>query len=715
MKRKFGLSLFALTLTAAIALPMLADEGMWPFNNVPSAYLKKTYGWAPDQAWLDHVRLASVRFNSGGSGSFVSPTGLVLTNHHVGAGCIQKISTRERDYVKNGYVAKSAADEVKCPDLELNVLEGIEDVTAQVNAGVKPGMTGAQVLAAQKAEQAKLEKECNEKTGLRCNTITLYAGGEYDLYKYKKYTDVRLVVAPEFGIAFFGGDPDNFTYPRWDIDFALFRVYENDKPVKPEHSLTWNSAGPKENELVLVSGNPGATARLDTLAQIEFDRDFRYPLQIEYLSRRAKLLHEFSDKSPENARMASRSLFGIENSLKRNIGHEQALKDPRVLAKKAAEEKDLKAKVASDSKLSSYVGAWDAIASAHKAYAQRYKKDTIMTRALASAPEMTTARTIVRYVAEKEKANEKRLEEFRESNLKSLEFALFSPAPIYPALEKVTIAASLQEMAEKLGANDPFVKKTLAGKSPQERASELVEGTKLKDVAFRKELVAGGVKAVESSTDPMIVLARETDPELREVRKWRADNVESVDKSNGALIARALFATKGKDRYPDATFTLRLAFGPAKGYVENGQPVPFQVTWDAMYAHSEKHGGKAPYELPGSFLKARSGVNPKVPVNFVSTADTTGGNSGSPAINQKGELIGLAFDGNIQSLGNDVVYTEEMSRSVFVHTAAMTATLRQVYDAGAVADELEKASGVLARQPEKSSGAPEDGKPALKK
>ena len=715
MKSKAGF--LCLVLTAGLVLPVLADEGMWPFNNVPSAYLKQTYGWAPDQAWLDHVRLASVRFNSGGSGAFVSETGLVLTNHHVGAGCIQKISSPEHDYVKNGYFARSAAEEVKCPDLELNVLEGIEDVTAQVNAGIKAGMTGAQILDAQKAEQAKLEKECNEKTGLRCNTITLYAGGEYDLYKYKKYTDVRLVVAPEFGIAFFGGDPDNFTYPRWDIDFAIFRIYENDKAVRPEHYLTWNSAGPKENELVLVSGNPGATARLDTLAQLEFDRDNRYPLQIEYLTRRAKLLHEFSDKSPENARMANRALFGIENSLKGNNGRRQALQDPRVMAKKAAEEKELKSKVASDPKLSANAGAWDAIAAAHKSYAARYRRDTVMTRALASAPEMTTARTIVRYVAEKEKANDKRLEEFRDSNLKSMEFTLFSPAPIYPALEKVTIADSFKEMAEKLGADDPFVKKVLAGKSPAERANELVEGTKLKDVALRKELVAGGVKAVEESTDPMIVLARQTDPELRDVRMWRADNVESVDKSNGALIAKALFAIKGKDRYPDATFTLRLAFGPAKGYIENGLPVPFQTAWDGMYAHSEKHGGKSPYELPGSFLKARSGVNPKIPVNFVTTADTTGGNSGSPAVNQKGEIIGLLFDGNIQSLGNAVVYTEDVARSVCVHTAAMIAALRQVYDAGAVADELEKPGRVLASgETEKPSSAEpsEAVKPALK-
>ncbi len=662
---------------------------MWPYNNIPAKVLKQKYGWAPDQKWLDHVRLASVRFNNGGSGSFVSATGLVLTNHHVGANCIQKISSPEHDYIKNGYVAKSAAEEVKCPDLELNVLEGIEDVTARVNADVKPGMTDAQVLEAQKASQAKIEKECNEKTGLRCDTVTLYAGGEYDLYRYKKYTDVRLVVAPEEKIAFFGGDPDNFTYPRWDIDFALFRIFENDKPVHPEHFLS---------ELLLVSGNPGSTSRLDTLSQLEFERDTSYPNILAYLSRRAKLLEDFSQKGPEYARMANRPLFGVLNSLKADRGKLQALQDARVIAKKSAEEKALREKVASDPKFSSQVGAWDAIASAMKANAARYRRDVAMLRGLASAPEMSTARTIVRYVAELEKPNEKRLAEYRESNRKSLEFSLYSPAPIYPELEKVTIADSFKLMAEELGADDPFVKKILAGKSPEERAKELVEGTKLKDVAFRKTLVEGGAKAVEGSDDPMIALARQTDPELREIRKWREDNVESVEKTQGAAIAKAYFAVKGKDTYPDATFTLRLAWGPAKGYVEKGNPIPFQTVWSGMYAHSEEHGGKAPYDLPQSYLDVKGKVDGKTPVNFVTTADTTGGNSGSPGVNPKGELVGLLFDGNIQSLGNDVVYTDEEARSVCVHPAAIMAALRQIYGAGAVANELEK--------PAKASGAP---------
>ena len=316
---------------------------------------------------------------------------------------------------------------------------------------------------------------------------------------------------------------------------------------------------------------------------------------------------------------------------------------------------------------------------------------------------MSTARTIVRYVVEKEKPNEKRLAEYRESNRKSLEFSLYSPAPIYPELEKVTIADSFKMMAEELGAEDPFVKKVLAGKTPEERAREIVEGTKLKDVAFRKTLVEGGARAVEGSEDPMIALARQTDAELREIRKWREDNVESVEKTQGAVIAKAYFAVKGKDTYPDATFTLRLAWGPAKGYAENGKTIPFQTVWSGMYAHSEEHGGKAPYDLPQSYLDAKGKVDGNTPVDFVTTADTTGGNSGSPGVNQKGELVGLLFDGNIQSLGNDVVYTDEEARSVCVHPAAIMAALRQVYGAGAVANELEKAPAMKAAPAKKTT------------
>lgn len=688
MKSRIQPTLLALALVGA--LPLLADEGMWPYNNIPAAQMKQKYGWAPDQSWLDHMRLSSVRFNNGGSGSFVSPTGLVLTNHHVGANCIQKISTPEHDYVKAGYRAKNASQEVKCPDLELNVLEGTRDVTVEVNARVKPGMSDAQVLEAQKAEQARLEKECNEKTGLRCDTVTLYAGGEYDLYRYKKYTDVRLVAAPEFQIAFFGGDPDNFTYPRWDIDFAIFRIYEKDRPVRPPHYLAWNSAGARENELVLVSGNPGSTSRLDTLAQLEFARDMGEPTWIEWVARRARLLHEFSDKSAENARIANQQLFGAENSLKADKGKLTALLDPRVLGKKAAEEQDLKNRMLVGPPLSRYFGAWGAIAAARNAYAQRFRRDFTIGRALASSPQMNFARTIVRYVAEKEKPNEKRLEEYRESNKQSLEFSLYSPAPIYASLEKVTIADSFKELAERLGAEDPVVKKVLAGKSPEQRAAELVEGTKLADVATRRKLVEGGVRAVEESADSMIVLARQIDPGLRENRKWREDNVESVDKTQGALIAKALFAVRGKERYPDATFTLRLSFGSAKGYEEDGKAIPYETTWGGMYAHSDEHGGKPPYDLPSSFLQAKERIDPKVPVNFVCTTDITGGNSGSPVVNKKGELVGLIFDGNIQSLGNDVVYTEEQARAIAIHPAAIITSLRKVYDAGRIADELEK-------------------------
>ena len=679
----------AVAITLA-ALGLRADEGMWPFNNVPTAYLQKTYGWAPDQRWLDHVRLASVRFNNGGSGAFVSPTGLVLTNHHVGANCIQKISSPEHDYIKTGYRANSATEEAPCPDLELNVLEGIRDVTKEVNANVQKAMNSAQIHASQQEQQARLEKECSEKTGLRCNTITLYEGGEYDLYQYKKYTDVRLVAAPEEQIAFFGGDTDNFTYPRWDIDFAIFRIYENGFPVHPQEWLTWNSAGPRDGELVLVSGNPGATERLDTLAELEASRDWSYPDTISFLMRRQKVLKGFMAVSAENHRIATRTLFGVENSLKADRGKLSALQDPKLLARKAADDKALQARVASDRTLAEASGAWEAIGAAENAYRARYTRDISITRALTSAPTLITARRIVQYVAEKTRPNEQRLDEFRDSNLRSLEFSLYSKAPVYPSLEKTTIADLLSYLVERVGADDAAVKTILAGKTPEERAAELVDGTKLADPAVRRALVEGGVRAVEASTDPMIVLARQTDPLVREIRKWREDNVTSVERTFGSKIARAYFAAHGKDVYPDATFSLRLAYGPVKGYVEDGHAVAYQTTWSGMYRHSEEHGGQPPFDLPSAYRDARARIDPNVPVDFVTTADTTGGNSGSPTVNEKGELVGLLFDGNIQSLGNDVVYSEEVARSVCVHPAAIITALRKVYGADKIADELEK-------------------------
>ncbi len=664
-----------------------ADEGMWTLNNFPKSQIKQRYGFAISDAWLDHIRLSSVRFNNGGSGSFVSPDGMVMTNHHVGADCIQKLSTKEKDYIHDGFYAASRAAEAKCPDLELNVLVGIEEVTSQVKEAAKPGMGEAEINQAQKAAMSRLEKDCTSRTGLRCDIVTLYRGGAYNLYTYKKYTDVRLVFAPEFDIAFFGGDPDNFTYPRYNLDVAFFRTYENDKPARLDHYLRWSAAGPREGEVVFVSGNPGTTGRMLTLAQLEYLRDVSYPFVLKTLARRRQLLQTFAARGAEEERISKDQLFGVENSLKAYTGFHSGLTDKKLMAKKAAQEKELRDQIAADpAKQKEFGGAWEAIAQAQKRYRTFYHRYYMVERQMAVRSTLfALARDIVRLVEEKAKANEKRLREYRDSNLPSLEQELFSPAPIYDSLETVTLADVLGQLREVVGAEDPLARNALRDGTPESVAERLVSETKLKEVAVRKTLVEGGGEAVEASNDPMIQFARLLDPDARAVRKRFEDEVESVETVNGALISKALFATRGTSLYPDATFTLRLAYGPVKGYMEGGKKIPYTTTFRGLY---ERATGTPPYKLPKSFIEKKSALSLDTPFNFVATPDIHGGNSGSPVVNQAGEIVGLIFDGNIQSLPDRFVYTDEQARAVSVHSEAIIEALRKIYGAGALADEL---------------------------
>jgi hypothetical protein len=675
-----------------------ADEGMWLFNNLPRKLLKDKYGFEPTDKWLEHVQKSSVRFNNGGSGSFVSATGLVMTNHHVGLDTLQKISSAKKDYVKDGFHAKTLADEVKAVDLELNVLIEIVDVTSEVQAAVKPDMPPDKAFEARRAVIAKIEAESEKKTGLRSNVITLYQGAQYHLYQLKRYTDVRLVFAPEQQIAFYGGDADNFAYPRYDLDVCFFRVYENNKPLQPEHYFKWSKAGAGNDELVFVSGHPGNTDRLNTVAELEYLRDVGYPWILERLHRLEVLLSVYSGRGEEFERKAKDMLFSIANSRKAREGGLAGLLDPALMKKKMTEEKVLRAAVAKDPKLKDLPNAWTVIADVEPIRAKNIRRYTMLE---GGAGFLTTyfgyARTLVRAADEFAKPNEQRLSEFNESNKKPLEFKLFAQPPIYQDLEIVKLADGLTFLCEQLGYETKLVQEVLAGKSPRERAAQLVLGTKLGDVAERKKLYEGGKSAVDASTDPMIQLARIIDKDSRDVRKIMEDQIEEPKRQAYDKIAKAKFAIEGTNTYPDATFTLRLAFGVVKSYEEEGKKIPFQTTFAGLYERSAANNDQPPFNLPPRWVERKSKLNLKVPLNFVCTADSTGGNSGSPLINRDAEVVGLVFDGNIQSLVWDFAFTDEQARTVAVCTQGITEALRAVYDAGSLADELQgvavKASG----------------------
>ena len=692
---KLTRNIVVFTLCALCVSLSHADEGMWLFNNPPYKTLQDKYHFQPTAAWLEHLQKASVRFNSGGSGSFVSADGLVMTNHHVGADCLQKISSKDKDYVKTGFEARTRGEEPKCVDLELNVLMSIEDVTSRLASAVTPGMNSADAEKARRAAINDIEKESRDKTGLRSNVITLYNGGQYQLYRYKRYTDVRLVFAPQKSIAFFGGDPDNFEYPRYDLDICFFRVYENNQAVHVEHFLKWSEAGAAEGDLIFVSGNPGRTERLDTVAHLEYQRDLVVPGALNLLRRREVLLKNYSDRSSENARRAEDELFGIQNSRKAYLGMLGGLQDPAVMEKKRAMEKSLRDQVGHDPKMQQAYGeAWAELGATLKTLVKIRDEYNLIgygptKRAQAFNGELfDTAITLLRLGQESPKPNAERLREFSEANLESLKLQLFSEAPIYDDLETVKLADSLGLMMEVMGADNELVKKVLGGKSPRDRAAELIHGTKLKDVAVRKQLADGGMKAIDASNDPMIELAKLIDPAARRIRQTFEQQVDEPQRQAYGKIANARFAVYGSSVYPDATFTLRLAFGEAKGYAEAGQKVPWATNLGGTFEHAEAHGNREPFELPTNWKERKGKLNLSTPFNFVSTADIISGNSGSPVVNRAGELVGIIFDGNIQSLVLDYIYTDQEARAVAVHSAGILEALRKVYMADRLVEEL---------------------------
>jgi hypothetical protein len=664
-----------------------ADEGMWTFDNPPLPQLRERYGFTPTQAWLDHLRLSSVRFNDGGSGSFVSPRGLVLTNHHVALGQLQKVSTPQKNYVADGFFAGTAAEELKCPDLELNVLVSMENVTARVQGAVPPHTAAAQALEARKKAIAATEQESTKATGLRSDVVSLYQSSEYWLYRYKRYTDVRLVFAPEQIAAFFGGDPDNFTYPRYDLDVALFRVYENNAPVASGDYLKWSEKGAADGELVFVSGHPGSTDRLDTVAQLETEHDVVYPTSLSVVGRRLAVLHRYAEGGVEQARQAANTIFSLENALKAYRGEFQGLNDKALFDKKRSEEREFRSRIDGNPEWKmAYGGAWDAIASAERTNRAVYKRSRFQQ--LRGSALAGLAASLVRYVEEKQKPDGDRLVGYHESQLAALELQLFSPAPTYPALDEALLGDALLEAREELGADDPFIVAVLKARDPAAVAHDAIAGTKLRDPAARKALVASGVAGLNASTDPLVALARAADGFSRKNLKQLDDQVTSVETAAGEQIGQARFAVYGHTTYPDATFTLRLSYGQVKGYPMNGTLAPSKTTLFGLYERSYAFDQKPPFELPRRFLDRRTSLDLSTPMNFVSSTDIIGGNSGSPVVNRGGELVGLIFDGNIESLVGRFVYSDVSNRAVAVHSAVIIEALRKLYDAGSLADEL---------------------------
>src|SRR5215813_1886352 len=689
LRKFFCALLLALFSLQTLHITALADEGMWPFNNVPRAEIKKKYGFDVTDEWLKKVQMASVRFNNGGSGSFVSPNGLVLTNYHIVEDIVGEVSTPEKDLAKEGFVARTRAEEIKAPSLELNQLISIEDVTARVTGAVKANATDAEAFAARRAEIAAIEQESTKATGLRSDVVPLYQGGQYNLYRYKKYTDVRLVFVPEFQAAFFGGDPDNFNFPRFNIDMSLVRVYENDQPVHPENYFKWSTAGAKEGSLVFVTGNPGSTSRLYTVAHLQDLRDNAIPIVLRLLERRETMLKKYMAMGEEQTRQAQNELNSVQNSLKVYRGQLAGLKDKALMDRKMKEEAALRKSVAANPERQKMYGdAWDEITKAHQTLPYYIRERRIFDQAGGfNSTLFGFARALVRMATESEKPNDQRLPEYTDARRASLENSLYSPAPIHLDLEKLQLADSLGFMVELL-PNHPLVKQVMEGKTPEARAAELIDGTKLASVDYRKELAKGGIKAIESSTDPMIKLARLIDPLARELRSRYETEVAGVQLSSYSKIARARFETEGNKLYPDATFTLRLSYGTVKGYLENGKKIAPFTTLGGLYERSAQFKGEFPYNLPPRWIEKKSAIDLKTPFNFVTTNDIIGGNSGSPTINKNTELIGLIFDGNIQSLVGDFMYDESVNRAISVDSRAMLEVMRKVFNATDLVAEL---------------------------
>jgi hypothetical protein len=677
-------------MTTTIPAITRGDEGMWLPNNLPGEYLKNTYGFEPDQAWVDHARKACLRFGRGGSGSFVSPSGLIMTNHHVGATAIAKLSDSEHDYLKEGFYAATREAELKCEGLELFSLIEIRDVTEPIQAAAKPGMSAADAATARDAAKSQIEKSASEETSLRPEIVTLYGGRQYHLYLYKVYTDVRLVFAPEQGIAFFGGDISNFEYPRFNLDVSFFRAYENDQPAKPESFLKWCDGGVSENDLVFVVGHPYRTQRINTAAHLGLLRDVELPMILAAYNQIEVELFQFQSESEEHRRIATDLLHGVQNGRKAFKGILEGLLDANTMTQKHTIEKELKAFINADpARKAEWGDPWKDIETAIKKTQDIFPAYYLAeNRRMRMPTQFGVAKHLVRMAEELEKPDAERLSEYRNANLESIKRSIIATGPIYPDLEQLILTDALTRMARMLGGDHAIVKAALNGQRPAERAATLLRDCKLIDQSERAGLLEGGKEAITNSKDSMILFAKLLDGYARPLRKQIEDEWESVETDAYTRIAKAMYAKFGESVYPDATGTLRFSFGTVKAYQQQNQAVPPITTIDGAFDLSREHKNVDPFDLPESWLKAEKTLNAKTPFNYVSTCDIIGGNSGSPTINRDGEIVGIIFDGNIQALIWDIQFTQEQARGVHVDSRAIIEALRHVYKADAMVAEL---------------------------
>jgi outer membrane protein assembly factor BamB len=652
---------------------------MWTFDNPPRAAWKTRYGFEPDAAWLDHLRLSVVRLvepGSSGTAAFVSSDGLIVTNQHVAADGLQKLSTASRDLVRLGYYARTRGEELKCPDLSADVLVSYENVSGRVHASVSAGMNDGAAAAARRAAITVIERESRDKTGLRSDVVALYNGGEYWLYRYKRFTDVRLVFAPEEQMAYFGGDYDNFTFPRHDLDVTFLRAYENGQPARTDHFLRWATDQVAEGNFVVLAGYPGTTDRLLTVTQVRYQRDVGNPLQNQVWTARREALAGYAKTGPEAARRAGATIRSLENSLKRLEGQQKGIESARILAKKEEEERALRASVAATpSWQKAYGDAWTRIDAAYAELPRMAPRIAFST--LSPSTAATHALSLVRYSGGTE-GNAART-------------ALLSDAPLYPELEEAVLGGWLETARRTLGDDDPFVKAALQGRPARDVAHEAIAGTRLLDLAARKALVDGGIAAIRASTDPLIALARRVDPIVRDVLDWRDNRIRSVEAAAGQQIASARFEVYGRSVYPDANFTLRLGYGRTLGYGEDSTLVPWKTTFFGLFDRAEGFGDKTPYDLTERWRNGRTALNLSTPLNFVYTGDTVGGNSGSPVVNRRGEIVGINFDSNQQKLANRYAYIDEADggRAIAVHSAAIIESLTKLYGAHNLVAELQ--------------------------